>query len=117
MIGTWWNKLTRRKARRQRGRPAPARRAPVQPRLEALENRLAPAAHQWTGAASTLWSNASNWVGGSPAGDANAVLIFPSTPTRFTSTNNLGNIPVSEIQIFGSGYTISSSSALSRIEL
>jgi hypothetical protein len=76
--------LLRRLVSRKASRPARNRR--VTPRLEALEDRLAPATHQWTGDVSTSWSNAANWVGGSPVGDPNAVLIFSSNPTRLTST-------------------------------
>src|SRR5262245_41444283 len=85
------------------------RRTSRRPRLDALEDRLAPAIHIWTGNVSSSWSNALNWDGGSPAGDPNAVLIFPSNAQRFISTNNFpGSISIQEIQIFGSGYTIDS---------
>jgi autotransporter-associated beta strand protein len=93
------------------------RAASARPRVEALEDRLAPAIHIWTGNVSSSWSNALNWDGGSPAGDPNAVLIFPSAATRFTSTNNFSSIPIQEIQIFGTGYTIDSRPAGSRIVL
>src|SRR5262249_40540899 len=72
---------------------------------------------QWTGNNSTAWSDNGNWVGGSPQGDSSAVLIFPSNPTHPVSTNNLGSISIQEIDLFGTGYTISSSSAASRIDL
>ena len=87
---------------RQTRRPQPHCR----PRLELLEDRLAPAVHQWTGAVNTLWSNAGNWIGGSPAGDSSAVLIFPASGvTNYTSNNDVMNF-ISSLDFRGSGFNI-----------
>src|SRR5262245_33315388 len=82
------------------------RRASVRPHLEALEDRLVPTAHVWRGGTDpilgTHWSVASNWSsGGSPAGDPDAVLVFQSSALRFSSVNDLGSIPIREIDLSG----------------
>src|SRR5262249_10655735 len=91
-------------------------RAPARPSFEALEDRIAPATHVWRGGidpfalpeVNTRWSVAANWAsGGSPAGDPNAVLVFPTNAVRFASVNDLGRVPIREIDLQGSGYTIS----------
>src|SRR5690242_15946900 len=59
-------------------------------RLERLEDRLAPATHIWIGAVDGSWSNNANWAdNSSPAGDTSADLVFPSTATTFTTTNDI----------------------------
>src|SRR5262245_12896576 len=59
------------------------------PHPEPLEDRLAPALHIWSGAVSSLWSDARNWSqGGSPYGDPDALLGFPPNATRFISTHD-----------------------------
>jgi autotransporter-associated beta strand protein len=64
------------------------------------------APHVWTGAASDLFSNAANWSGGSPAGDANADLSFPAG-SRLTARNDLAGLTVRSIAFSATGYTIS----------
>src|SRR5262245_44505331 len=66
------------------------------PQFECLEDRFAPATHTWTGSVSNLWSAAGNWNGGSPAGDNNAVLIFPAGAPLFTN-NDLNNLTIQSI--------------------
>ncbi|KAA0252009.1 hypothetical protein FBQ97_00435 [Acidobacteria bacterium ACD] len=62
--------------------------------------------HTWTGANSSLWSDPGNWAGGSPAGDANAVLVFPADAVRRDSTDDLGVATyASRIDVAG-GYTL-----------
>src|SRR5262245_46649425 len=115
---TWTNWLRRQwRATSPIGSRQPRGRARFRPRLEALEDRLTPATHQWTGAVNNLWSDNGNWVNGSPVGDANAVLIFPTSPTNPTSLNNVASIPIQEIDIFGSGYTIGTTNSANRIIL
>src|SRR5438046_3008316 len=91
MLRTWFRTSVLRHA--QRGR-RPRRPAPLAPlwgplRLEALEDRLAPAIHVWTGAVSGSWANNANWSGGSPAGDNSADLVFPSNGANFSTTNDI----------------------------
>jgi autotransporter-associated beta strand protein len=75
--------------------------------LEILEDRLVPANHMWTGTTSALWSVDSNWNGGSPAGDANAVLIFPGGAMNLANSNDLSNLTVDSIMFSGtSGYIL-----------
>ncbi len=78
--------------------------------LESLEDRLAPAAHVWCGTANSLWSNASNWAGGTPAGDPNADIIFPTNlPSlncplgvlNLSSVNDMGTINVQSLTFNG----------------
>src|SRR5260370_36968927 len=70
---------------------APSRRQrSCRPRLERLEDRLAPAQYVWTGDVGPFWSSNENWEsseGGrhAPYGDPSAELVFPSSrPYRDT---------------------------------
>src|SRR5258708_30898928 len=45
--------------------------------------------HTWTGATSNAWSDAGNWTGGSPAGDASPDLVFPSSSIRPSTMNDI----------------------------
>ena len=73
--------------------------------METLESRLAPASSVWSGASSSLWSDAGNWS--SAPATAND-LSFPTVATHTTNTNDLttpssfGNLALS-----GGGYDIS----------
>jgi autotransporter-associated beta strand protein len=94
--------------RAPRRRPA-FRRPSSRPHLELLEDRLAPATHVWSGAVSSLWSDARNWSeGGHPYGDPNANLFFPSgIDGSLTSTHNRPETPlIASITIDGDGYTL-----------
>jgi hypothetical protein len=88
----------------------PARRAwrrrSASPCVRALESRLQPAVHTWTGASSALWSNPGNWLGGTPASDSQAALVFPSGVANLTNTNDLTGRSLSSVSFSGSGYTI-----------
>jgi autotransporter-associated beta strand protein len=109
MASTWWQKRANR-ANRSSRHSAGRTRMKVYRRLqlEWLENRLAPATHTWTGAASTLWSNAANWTGGSPAGDTDAMLVFPAGAMNLTNSNDLSGLTITSISFTGSdNYTIS----------
>src|SRR5262249_49360527 len=79
-------------------------------RLEQLEDRLAPATFQWSGAgANSNWSTGANWVGGvAPSPTAFADLDFPTLPAgRITSTNNdLLNASFRSITFSGPNYTL-----------
>ena len=59
--------------------------------IEILESRVVPATLIWTGAASGLWSNAANWLGGA-APAAGDTLVF-SGATNFTVNNDSGAGP------------------------
>lgn len=89
---------------RRRSRPARPHTTHLQ--LECLEDRLAPATHIWTGAVSNLWSNGGNWIGGSPAGDSQAVLSFQNAGS-FANLNDLTGLSVSAIDFAVGSYALS----------
>src|SRR5687767_5964980 len=64
------------------------------------------AVHIWTGATSDVFSEASNWRGGSPAGDPDAELVFAPSATRLAIRNDLPGLTIRTISISGAGYTI-----------
>src|SRR5947209_13687027 len=81
------------------------------PRLEALEDRLAPAALTWNGqGGSPNWSVGANWVGGvAPTGNGTEDLVFPASAAQFNTLNNLPTSPVptfNSITISGDNYTV-----------
>lgn len=61
--------------------------------------------HVWTGDASYRFSDAANWTGGSPAGDPDADLSFPSMGRRRT-INDLAGLTVRSITFSADNYTI-----------
>jgi hypothetical protein len=63
------------------------------------------ATHVWTGAADDHFSNPSNWIGGSPAGDASAAISFPAS-SRPSATNDLSGLTVQSIAFSAGGFTI-----------
>jgi hypothetical protein len=64
------------------------------------------ATHTWTGAVSSSWSNNSNWIGGTPAGDPDADLVFPDVVNK-TSTNDIVGVTyLRSIAIQTSDYVI-----------
>lgn len=78
------------------------------PRLETLEDRLAPAVHTWDGSASASWNDAANWQENvvPVAGEANLQLVFPSGAANLGNTNSIVGLTVQAITISGTGYTI-----------
>jgi hypothetical protein len=67
--------------------------------------RAAAATHVWTGAIDDHFSNASNWIGGSPAGDAAAEISFPSS-SRLLAANDLIGLTVQSIAFSAGGFTL-----------
>jgi len=64
------------------------------PKLEPLENRLAPAAFTWSGnGLDSKWSTDANWIGGAhPTGVSGAEdLVFPANASRKVNVNDLTN--------------------------
>ncbi|MDQ3282633.1 MAG: hypothetical protein M3Q69_14625 [Acidobacteriota bacterium] len=66
---------------------------------------LLAATHVWTGDASNRFSDAANWRGGSPAGDAEAELIFPDA-VRQSIVNDLDALTVRSITFETNGYEL-----------
>ena len=91
---------------RRAGRKA---QAWFRPRLEVLEDRLAPATHTWTGlsATSSNWSDAANWdAAGAPVtGTLDNQLVFPAA-ARQSNTNDLNNLFATSIQFTAPGYVL-----------
>jgi autotransporter-associated beta strand protein len=90
MFRIWTGSFAQRKRRLIHRHPSvrlPKPRGPL--RLEPLEDRLAPAVHTWTGAVDGSWANDANWLGGSPAGDMSADLVFSSNAMNFINTNDI----------------------------
>lgn len=63
------------------------------------------ATHIWTGAASTIFSDDANWVGGSPGSDAEADLSFPAG-SPVSVQNDLTGLQVRSMMFSSTGYTI-----------
>ena len=91
------------------------------PHIEVLEARIAPAVHTWIGTgADNLWSNAANWVGGSPATDASGDidLVFPTNAAKLVVQNDISNLTVDSITFSvgngtsANGYTINGNSII-----
>jgi autotransporter-associated beta strand protein len=106
LLRLWKNALhasaTRQAAAKRR------RRARVGPRLELLEDRLAPAILTWTGQVSALWSDAGNWAEGTTPYNTieDDRLIFPRTGARRESFHDGTPTEISDIFFQDSGYTI-----------
>src|SRR5262249_23060796 len=103
-------KGTRRKTLASKTRP---------PQVEFLETRETPAQYIWTGQSATAgffqWNDPSNWIGGTPATDGSADLVFPAAPTggSFLSNNNFAaNVAFNSIDIQGGGYQITGNALL-----
>ncbi|HYO78268.1 MAG TPA: hypothetical protein VE010_17540, partial [Thermoanaerobaculia bacterium] len=61
--------------------------------------------HVWTGSESNLFSDPANWIGGSPADDPEAELVFPRA-VRQSVINDLHGVTVKSITIEEDGYRI-----------
>lgn len=70
-----------------------------------LSGDLVAATHTWTGAVSSLWSNNANWMGGTPAGDPNADVVFPNVANK-VSTNDMGVVFLRSITFEAGGYVV-----------
>jgi len=65
--------------------------------------------HIWTGASNGSFSDASNWIGGSPAGDSAAELVFPPG-AALEVRNDINGLTAQSMSFTGSGYVISGNS-------
>jgi autotransporter-associated beta strand protein len=114
MTLSWLRSSKNRKAHgltRRRSRVA-GEKLPIRLQVEALECRLAPAVHLWTGGGTTnLWSDTGNWVGGVP-NELDAVVVFPGATPHLSNFDDLVQRQVGEIDFTGPGYTIGSSTPI-----
>jgi autotransporter-associated beta strand protein len=104
-----WRKWLRSKSNRSHQRSTKASRKPgCRLLLETLEDRLAPAAHTWSGAVSNLWSVAGNWsAGGAPTvAESNIVLNFGATGAGSIKDDIAGVLNIDQIKFTASGYSI-----------
>lgn len=90
------------------------RKSDQKPRLESLEDRLAPATFTWTGAGTTAnWSNPANWQQGmAPSGQVNSSgygddLVFSAGAKQTSPINDITNGTFNSITFAGSNYSIS----------
>ena len=104
----FWKNIRRATATRR----TPANRRATtrfRPRLEALEDRLAPAVLVWTGATNnSLWSDPGNWEEGktpytTPEVDA---VVFPRSAAPRLSIHDGPPTTLHNIEFLDSGYTI-----------
>lgn len=65
------------------------------------------ATHTWFGTTSDRISDPSNWSGGSPVGDADAVLVFPPEAERFHVVNDVPGLRFRELRFEDSGFELS----------
>ena len=87
----------------RRNRCQALRRLALQPVLEDMEPRIAPATHVWSGAADNLWSNPANWDGAVQAGDD---LVFPVGGSLASANDFAAGTSFHSITIAGPGYSI-----------
>ena len=113
MFIVWWrsvlNLLNRKPTSRRRRRRFDARRSTYRIWFEPLEDRLAPAAHIWTGNAGAgfpQWSNGSNWNSAIGSTETAITFTFPSV-TNKTAQDDIPGLMVDQVLFTSSGYTIS----------
>src|SRR5262245_12286561 len=105
----WWQRLKNWKSSRspRRGtRKAPRLGLPFRPRLEALEERLAPAVSTWDGGGGdSNWTTAANWDGdvAPAAGDD---LVFAGTVGQTPTNDFAAGTVFSSITFSGGGFTL-----------
>ncbi|MFO0910051.1 MAG: autotransporter-associated beta strand repeat-containing protein [Isosphaeraceae bacterium] len=86
-------------------------RTGLRPRIETLEEKLAPAVYVWTGAVDALMSNPANWsTAGAPASaapDGDDDLVFSSAGAIKAVSNDLDNAAFQSVQFQDPGYVLS----------
>ena len=92
---------------------APVRRPARSARLgvESLEDRAVPAAHTWTGAVNSLWSESGNWDGGVPTSDEpdDTVIVFLGNTS---SVMDIDGLRVNRFDFLGTNNTVTLSTPL-----
>src|SRR5258705_288988 len=59
--------------------------------------------HYWSGAAGPFFSDAANWSAGGPptSNEQNITLLFPGNAVKYTCSNNIPGLTVSQLNISG----------------
>jgi autotransporter-associated beta strand protein len=86
-------------------------RPPYRPQLEALEVRLTPATHIWTGGDflhhNLKWSDPLNWSGGVPTtGESGGTVVQVGSFLNPQSTDDIPGLVIDELEFTGGGNTI-----------
>jgi hypothetical protein len=97
-----------RKVASARPQAKPTPHPSLRPRLEALEERLAPATRVWAGGSllNSNWTTAANWVGDVAPVPGVDDLEFPGTAARKANTNDFVGATFLGIALTGSGYAL-----------
>ncbi|MCU1244187.1 MAG: retention module-containing protein, partial [Acidobacteria bacterium] len=64
------------------------------------------ATHIWNGSTSSSFADSRNWTGGSPSGDTQAELVFPTGVANHVLTNDASGMIVHSILFDAGGYTL-----------
>jgi fibronectin-binding autotransporter adhesin len=114
MFATWLRRLVNRKPQTLTGGRRRAKRNPsTRLRLEALEDRLAPATHIWTGpAVGGVWTNNANWTDSvNPAihlapttGEAGGTIV--QFNGGIDSTDDIANLVINQLHFTAGGDTV-----------
>ena len=62
--------------------------------------------HIWTGTAGDRFSDAANWIGGSPAGDTEAEVLFAATTGSRAPQNDIDELSVRSLSFSTDGYVL-----------
>src|SRR5262245_21380464 len=80
---------------------------PLAAALLLLPHAALASTHTWTGAATSLWSDGANWVGGAPSpGEPNVALVFPTGVVQATCINDIINLTVETLDFGAEYYTL-----------
>src|SRR5262249_14145459 len=108
MFANWLRRTPPHKTQPQARR----RKLTCRPRLESLEDRLAPATHIWTGpAVGGLWSNNANWNIGAPTtGEPGGTVI--QFDGAIDSTDDIANLVVDQVHFTAGGNILRGTTSL-----
>jgi autotransporter-associated beta strand protein len=106
----WLNSLSGGRLQTIRNRK-PSRRLS----MDVLEDRITPASFIWDGSSSAQWSDPQNWNNNPSNASVPGLgddIVFPAGAQHLDNNNDIDNLAVNSIAISGTGYTLSSDSAI-----